>query len=446
MKQLHLERPIKYMMQILKEVTTKNVFFCCIMKIIFDFIYACYVTQIYDYIGSIADINWSKNIFSWIVLFVLLYIYQKMHECDLKLCMCLLMTISIIPTLSVFWIGNESTLAFFEITVYWIIFEIAVLFFSKRTTRKKCQKEINDTLNNNAVITVIWIFTLICTVYFSYRYGSFRLWVSFEDVYAYRLNSSNYMSTIEGYVFGWTANLFIPLCLAVHMVNRKWGFAIIDICLAFMSYSIYGNKSMFFQIILVFGLLILKRYSLIESAGNMIMLFCGIASLLSALIYSLYAARMPIALCHRMFFIPAEAHFYYFDYFQTHPILLLRQSILRHFFDNPLSDTASILIGSDIKYNLSGAYNNLNNGLFSDAYQNFGFIGVLIYPIVIVWLLHKLCSAICNYHSVIKYSLIVGAIIYIVSAYIFSWLFSGGLLIAFLVVYLIKQRKVKLNI
>ena len=117
---------------------------------------------------------------------------------------------------------------------------------------------------------------------------------------------------------------------------------------------------------------------------------------------------------------------------------------MRFFFRDPLPDIASILIGSDIKYNLTGNYNNLNNGLFSDAYQNFGCIGVLIYPVVMVWLLNILCKAIRDYDPVIKNSLLIGSILYLLSAYLFSWILTGGYLVTLIMVYAIKHCKLNI--
>ena len=427
----------KSMQWISKIMYNKSGMFC-LLKICYDFIYLFYITKIYDYSGSIADVNIWKLVLSWILLLPCLVLYIK--ECDLKLCMSLLMTLSVIPTLSVFWIGNKSIVAMAEITIYWILFEIMMINCSRRAYRLDRERPmVGDKLNNNYIISFIWILTIIATVYFSYKYGKFRMMVRFEDVYDFRLDESNYMSTIEGYLFSWTSSLIIPLCLAVHAANKKWIAVIVDLILGMMSYAIYGNKSIFFQLIVVFGLLILKYYNVEKSTGNMVLAFCLIASLLAAFTEDVLHRRMPIALCQRMFFIPAEAHFYYFDFFQTNPFLLLRQSFLRFFFSDPLPDIASVLIGSDIKYNLSGNYNNLNNGLFSDAYQNFGFIGVLIYPFVIVWLLDILCKKIRDFDPVIKYSLIIGSILYLLSAYLFSWLLTGGFLLTLILVYILKH-------
>ncbi len=417
----------------------------CLMKVCYDFIYLFYITKIYDYSGSIADINLWKNIMSWALLILFLALYSKIKECDLKLCMSLLMTLSIVPTLSVFWIGNKSLIAMAEISIYWIIFEFAMIYCSQKEYRlDKKEPALANCLSNSEVISFVWAITIILTIYFSYRYGNFRLMVRFEDVYDLRLDSGNYMNTLESYLFCWTSSLIIPFCLSVHAVNKKWIFVVIDVLLGLMSYAIYGNKSMFFQLLAVFGLLVLKYFNVEKRTGDMITGFCLVVPILSGLAENLLNQRMPIALCQRMFFIPAEAHFYYYDFFQTNPLLFLRQSVLRFFFRNPLPDIASILIGSDIKYNLTGNYNNLNNGLFSDAYQNFGCIGVLIYPVVMVWLLNILCKAIRDYDPVIKNSLLIGSILYLLSAYLFSWILTGGYLVTLIMVYAIKHCKLNI--
>lgn len=224
----------------------------CLMKVCYDFIYLFYITKIYDYSGSIADINLWKNIMSWALLILFLALYSKIKECDLKLCMSLLMTLSIVPTLSVFWIGNKSLIAMAEISIYWIIFEFAMIYCSQKEYRlDKKEPALANCLSNSEVISFVWAITIILTIYFSYRYGNFRLMVRFEDVYDLRLDSGNYMNTLESYLFCWTSSLIIPFCLSVHAVNKKWIFVVIDVLLGLMSYAIYGNKSMFFQLLAV---------------------------------------------------------------------------------------------------------------------------------------------------------------------------------------------------
>ena len=444
MNQIEIVPVQNSIMKLLERIAKYDTVIFLAFKIVCDYIYWKYICDIYSYSGSIAEPSISKNIFGWIALVVLLLLYNNISKGDIKFCVSFLMTLSIIPTLSVFWIRNESIICFFEILIYWIIFEVTAIIFSRQ--KRKIRKEKCDLkLKNNSIIFAIWVVAIICTVFFSYKYGEFRFWVSFEDVYEYRLDTSNQMNVVERYIFGWTSSIFIPLCFSIHTINKRWLFAVVDVCLSLMSYAIYGNKVIVFQIVVVIGLLLIIKNSYNYCLGSVICILCTGASLLAVLIYNILGNKIPLSLCMRVFFIPSEAHYYYFDFFQTEPLLLLRQSVLRHFFSNPLSDTAAVLIGSDVRYNLTGGYNNLNNGLFSDAYQNFGFVGVLIYPFVVVFFLFLLCKVLKDFNPLIKYSLLIGLVFSMFSGYLFSWLLSGGVILVFIIVYLIKHYRIRID-
>lgn len=267
---------------------------------------------------------------------------------------------------------------------------------------------------------------------FSYRYGDFRLFIDFNDVYDYRLDTSNYMSSFEAYVFAWNTNIFLPLCLAWKIHLKKFMQSGVVCVLFLLSYSIYGSKGIFFSLLSVIGVWILNKFRVVYYTETAIGCFLIVSVLLSIICVEGNITKVFGALLYRLLFIPAEAHFYYFDFFQTNELLYLRQSILRFFGTSPYEKEVSVLIGSDLKYTLIGTYNNLNNGLFSDAYSNFGVFGALLYPIFIILTIYFVEKNFKRFDVDIRYSIYIGMAMFFISAPFFTSLLTGGVIVLIL--------------
>jgi serine phosphatase RsbU (regulator of sigma subunit) len=94
----------------------------------------------------------------------------------------------------------------------------------------------------------------------------------------------------------------------------------------------------------------------------------------------------------RALYIPSQLNYDYYDYFSKNEPDYLRQGILRWFgFSSPYKESIPHLIG----YHYYGSIEmGANNGLFSDAYFNFNFLGVFLFPIIliIIFKLFDTCS------------------------------------------------------
>ena len=414
------------------------------IKLLFEIVYMTRIAEAYSYLGSYAEPNYIKGIFSWLAFFGFYVAQRYMRAGDLKYCFDLLFTISVIPTLSIYWMKNCSTIAFLLIVLYWAIWLFATYVFS-RSKGNQLRKPMEESYGiiprgKNTVLRLLFLWLVISTIYFSYRYGEFRTFISFQDVYTYRLDMGNKMGTVEGYLFSWNTHVFLPLCLIIHLDSRKYLHAAVDVLLMLLSYSIYGNKIVFLSIIMVFCFWILRRFEVskyaIEMVNAVIVVFLLILVILPANRFSL----VPLSLVHRVFSVPAEAHYYYYDFFQNNELLYLRQSILRWLFESPYPQEVSKIIGSSTKYYITGSYNNANNGCFSDAYQNFGVLGVLIYPIVLVGTIDLIQRNLRPFATNIRFVFLSMMVLYLYSAYYFSWLLSGGAIIGVIVCKLMWPR------
>lgn len=412
-----------------------EIFLCVVEKLCIEYSYINCISPLYSYCGAILNISIFKWFMSSLFMIVFLFFWRIMNDNMLSMTYKFFFLLSYIPTNAIYWMKNADSIAFFEINIYWLIFAIAVYVIDKHNV-----VGLNTFVpsKNNPVLILAFIEIVAVSLYCSWKYGSFRFFISFSDVYSYRLDNATQIRGVLAYIFSWNVTIILPVCLMIFLIQKCYIKSAILIAIQFMCYAIGGNKVYLLYLLFAIGIVIL--FYLKCNANVMIAVECvfSVALILGTLLSQ--KIRMFIALVYRLLIIPAESHYYYYDFFQDNPFLLLRQSVLK-WIPSPYDTEISVLIGCSPKYFFvqQGQYNNANNGLFSDAYQNFGEIGVLIYPFLIAITLHLIFHSLKKYDKRIQILLMFCFGMYLYSAYFFSWILTGGALIA--IIFLIIMKK-----
>ena len=131
----------------------------------------------------------------------------------------------------------------------------------------------------------------------------------------------------------------------------------------------------------------------------------------------------------------------YYDFFSIHEKDIFRQSFLRHFgFVSPYDVPIPKIIGANY---MNNPETNVNNGLFSDAYYNLGFIGVFIFPIVIMFFIKTLDLGTRGVATrLLILPIIVSASILSGASFMSGLLTNGLLLLLFILFVLPKTSKI----
>lgn len=413
-----------------------------VIKVLFERVYAVKYNYYWAYLGATYSPNHTKEMISWILVLVFAIAYVVCIRDQRGTLFGVLVNISLIPSLSIYWMKDQSDEAFFLIIVYWLIWWVCTYIICKIDNKVKLQT-INSADKRksfipderNILLQALYLWSVITTLYLSMRYGGGRLFIDLNDVYSYRLSGVS-MNTLENYIFAWNTNAFIPMLMGIHYLQRKKMLFLTDIVMMLLSYGIFGNKSMLMTIPLVLGVVILHRSGFLDQTCNMVGIFIIIYVGLSFIVPS----QMFVALGDRILDGPAAGHYNYYDFFSEkgNPLLYLRESIFRMFADSPYEDTVSRIIGSSAKY-YSGAYNNMNNGLFSTAYANFGIAGIIIQPVIITMTYYYIMKLIVDYDDMMKYMLTILYALFLISTSYFSWLLTGGVIVEVVALLLIKR-------
>lgn len=322
------------------------------------------------------------------------------------------------PACSLFALSNNDFNYFSFVLIYFFllnVFNEAVQFSGRGIT----------IINKANLFDLSLILLGLGMIAISGVYTGFRISFDLSEVYEYRMQAREYaMPALLQYVFSWTMYL-LPIGLMYALARKKM---LLSVFLGFcqvLCFSFNGKKSVFFSFILV--LLIYYFYEE-KDKFKIPYVFCGF-SLISLLEVFLRESDAFLAkvFVRRMMYIPANLGYVYYDFFKDNEFDCLRSSILRHLgFVSPYSEPIPRMIGR-IYYH--AAENNANTGLCGDAFANFGWLGAVIYPLLIVLLVKLMEEYLRNVEYRVRILVVFLLSYMFISGSFFKLLLTNGILV-----------------
>lgn len=216
------------------------------------------------------------------------------------------------------------------------------------------------------VILFISIFSVIFT-FFYYMGG--RLFLDGFNVYEQRaLYSQSNIPIFLRYTLG-SSNIVELITLIWLFSRKKYFFAMLMLCISYLHFSLGGEKTVLFSIVLGVMFFCFKR---IMNKKIFLSFFCIVicGGILSGGLYFFDILEVPwlASFVRRSFFVPSLLNQYYYDYFSMHSFVwwgVNRDYSIGPGFTNQIS---YIFLNSPSGF--------ANNGLLGDAYSNAGYIGL----------------------------------------------------------------------
>tara|TARA_B100000767_G_scaffold275660_1_gene314116 strand:- start:625 stop:1890 length:1266 start_codon:yes stop_codon:yes gene_type:complete len=295
----------------------------------------------------------------------------------------ILFLVSVVPTISLIGFRQDySNVYILLIMIYWMIFLLAWNYLPKIIIYNR--KDDSSPLG-------IYLITSVCSlavIYVWARYSGFHIQTDLHaTLYETRANAREFsIGTLMSYVW-LSADNILPLCVVYFLYRKQYPIAIIISIIVFLNFSITATR----QIIALLALGVLGYYFYAFISKGKFLLYAVIIIILITLLEPLIFGTYFVSLIpYRIFFIPGELHYSHFDFFQTNSVDYFAQGPLRHFVDSAYDKPIAFLIG---EFSIGDISARANNGLFSDAYQNLGSLGVFIMPILTVLYLKLLDGA-----------------------------------------------------
>jgi hypothetical protein len=298
-----------------------------------------------------------------------------------------LFLVSVVPTISLIGFRQDySDVYIFLIMLYWVIFLVAWIYLPYIIVIHP---------NDDSSAIGLWMIVSICSLTVLYvwaRYADFHIQTDFyETIYETRARAREFsVGTIMSYIW-LSADNILPVCVVYFMYKKRYTVATFLSIIVYINFSITATKQILALLVLSFLGYFFYRFF---SKGRYF-LYIFIIILLISLVEPFFVGTYLLNyIPYRIFFIPAELHHVYFDFFQTNPIDYFAQGPLRHFVNSAYDKPIAFLIG---EFSIGDVSARANNGLFSDAYQNLGALGIFIMPIFTVLYLKLLDGAVLGH-------------------------------------------------
>lgn len=405
-----------------------------LMRLVIEYVYNTQISVFFKYSGYLDDFDISRSVISWLLMYSLLpFIVKYVNEMKFSsVVLYLLYIVGFVPGLIL------MTYMELDFIFPWYLYYLFLFIFAC-VVKIPVLKNKHAYMNKTSVYLLMAFFSsIILFIWIYYAHG--RINFNLLNVYTLRLDAREFdMPMVLRYIFA-SMKIALPVFVVWSLKNKLRLMAALFSLIQLMIFFTDGSKSTFFSLLVS----ILGYFVLVNHVHRIKYIPIGISLLgfFSVLEYKIFETFYISAIViRRVMFVPQSLNIRYYDFFSTHTPDYFRLSLFKYIgFESPYNSSLGALIGSYY----SGNNNlNANNGLFSDAYANFGTIGILIMPLLLILLL-KFIDVLSNGLTV---DAILGAIITftvsLISASFFKLFLSHGAVPLFLVFYFIPRDNLR---
>ena len=343
-----------------------------LFRILLEISYINVVSPYFAYLGFKIDFNILNYLISWgFFLVALTMVKDRITQVSDYFFITALLTV-ITPLNVLYGYDQERSLipvfsTLFALLIIYSIVRIELISFKSLPTVK------------NGLSIVIWVSAIFVAFLVVWYYISdVSLNLNFLRVYEFRAENSKLASGgILGYINNWTYKIFSMVLFAVALMYRRYIFALFIFLIQVFFFAASAHKGVLFLPLLVFGIWYCFRKT------NSLLIFplaLSAVLLLTLLDFfffdSLFASSF---FSRRLFFVPANLTFVYFDFFSSNPYVLWSNSVFSSFLSYPYEASMAKVIGGYLGNEKMGA----NNGFVASGYAHAGFLGVFIYASII---------------------------------------------------------------
>ena len=389
-----------------------------VLRVCLDVLYTTVVQPSYAYYGFKNEFSIARYLTSWVFLLLISFItnhWGKKEQVSYKIVIVLLY-FGFFPATVMYSYMNAEFILYLLIYYIMLVFMVDIL----EPIYFKFGKDSNNT--RQLVIDFFIIILLFNEIFIWARYAHFNIQLDLYNVYDVRSDSKSYsMPIMMYYIHSW-ARMLIPFFAIYYLHNKKKLMFSILLVLQFIIFSIDASKSSFFSMALSVGL-----YFLLKKGKSFIHY---IPFGLSCVSLGAIAEKMLIGttvitnyFIRRMMFFPSLLNYQYYEYFTIHGIDYYRRSIGGFFSQSLYTQDMADIIGQAYYRHAMHA----NNGLFADAYSNLGFVGVLIIPIMLAFVLKILDGSTRKVSPLVAQALVISYGFSLISSSFFTILLTHGL-------------------
>ncbi len=400
-------------------------------RIVLDLSYYFVISRVWRYEKFVLNLNTLKLAESYLLLFVIFILMPKSSKKLSNIMLWLLILTSYVPMLTFFAFADKPRIYMYGVTGFWIM---VFLFFQ---TAFHLSIPPLKRSQSNIILYLIFICVTAIDIFIIYKYLGFSVNFNLKVVYSIRARYVSLQIPFAEYLFNWTAYIINPMLFAISWIKRKWFFVILSVILQILLFSGTGMKSFLFALPFV---LILMWIVTRKNPFTWIGFGFGSGVITGMLSYWLIGDIWISSLfTRRALLVPAQLSFLYYDFFSKNGFIFLSgMRVFREFLKYPYSLDPPHLIGS-VYFNMPTM--GANNGIVADAYMNFGFVGFILWSVLLVIILKLIDSLSEDKDARLTIATITMSAMSLSNSALSTCLLTHGLLLALILLYLLPEKK-----
>lgn len=410
----------------MKKNTIVITIFYIIYRACLDIIYINWQNPIFGYIGFTLDINVSKLLISYLILMLMLLIIPKNEKKVSYLVLQLHLIIMIIPLTSIYALANFSTTLMLMTT---IVFIMQILLLRKLPNIKLIKIK-----GTKYLVILITIFLTLSTYGYLFLTQQIHLNVlGLQGVYEIR-DGQKIQFPISYFII-WQFRIINPIMFVIFYLKRKKKYMVLVGIGQMLIFVMYPHKEVFFSIGFLIILLLIYKRRILFSKFFTVTLILG--SLLTVFVYKFLLLLMPYAvLPSRLLFGPARNKFQHYDFFSQTNKLYYSEGFIGKVFglEYPYHVSTGYVIGSQ-----NGIISNSNTGYIAYAYDNSGFIGMIIMSLLFVLLLKLFDSQTKKYDPKLIFAFIAYPMLILNDGDLLTLMLTGGVFLILLLLFSVDE-------
>jgi hypothetical protein len=263
--------------------------------------------------------------------------------------------------------------------------------------------------------------------------GLGRLSFDLSAVYEVREEYLSELAPFTGYLVPWQGYVLNPALMLIALRRRSPTLGLLGLALQLLLFSMTGYRAFLFipALLLAFYVIGRRRHLVATVLAGML----AVVAIALALYAWLDEPLIPLLLVDRVIVVPAEIHYWYYDFFGVHgqPPLQLSQSLLVAVSPSHYNTPIAEVIG----WTYLGSSASANVGLFGDAFANFGFAGCAVFALLLVLVLKAVDAAGRFADPRIAAALLAMPAFELINSGLLTTLLTHGLALAILVLWAI---------
>ncbi len=405
------------------------IFTLFLYRVLIDFSYIYIISPNYKYAGLYLELNTFKLIESYILLFVFSLLLKHRVNKPSEFFILFFFSIIAVPLLSIYSLQDKS-----REFMYMVLLSFLIIISASKITQVRIPIIPNGSIIAIAIniLTGILLFTWIII-----RGGFLYLNFDLLKVYDFRETVAELLFPGKlAYIMSWFGNVMNPSLIAFSLLKKNKALFIVAISAQVIFFAVTTHKAMlFYPALIAFAFLFGRKKYL----GQMIPLGLAGVTLVSSALYYITNNILPLSLyVRRVLFVTADNHYRYFDTFHELGFLYYSDrawfpKFIEYPFDLPVPQVISMIYYGNI-----GTW--VNTGFLATGYMNFGFLGMVLYS-VIIGVIFRFIDYISNRYSPVWFciAMMIAPIFSLVSADLPTALISHGILLALIMLWMMSS-------